>query len=30
MKHPLDVMFTYAQGVILGLQDILQTADQRK
>jgi hypothetical protein len=30
MKHPLDVMFTYAQGVILGLQDILQTVDQRK
>ena len=30
MKHPLDVMFTYAQGVILGLQDILQTIDQRK
>ena len=30
IKHPLDVMFTYAQGVILGLQDILQTVDQRK
>ena len=30
MKHPMDVMFTYAQGVILGLQDILQTVDQRK
>jgi hypothetical protein len=30
MKHPLDVMFTYVQGVILGLQDILQTVDQRK
>ena len=30
MKHPLDVLFTYAQGVILGLQDILQTVDQRK
>jgi hypothetical protein len=30
MKHPIDVLFTYAQGVILGLQDILQTVDQRK
>ena len=30
MKHPMDVIFTYAQGVILGLQDILQTVDQRK
>ena len=30
MKHPMDVLFTYAQGVILGLQDILQTVDQRK
>jgi hypothetical protein len=30
MKHPMDVLFTYAQGVILGLQDILQTFDQRK
>ena len=30
IKHPMDVLFTYAQGVILGLQDILQTVDQRK
>ena len=30
IKHPMDVIFTYAQGVILGLQDILQTVDQRK
>ena len=28
LKHPIDVMFTYMQGVILGLQDILQTVDQ--
>ena len=28
LKHPIDVMFTYIQGVILGLQDILQTVDQ--
>ena len=30
LKHPIDVLFTYAQGVILGLQDVLQTVDQRK
>jgi len=28
--HPVDVMFTYALGVIMGLQDVLQTADQKK
>ena len=30
IKHPMDVMFTYLQGVILGLQDVLETADQKK
>ena len=30
LKHPIDILFTYAQGVIMGLQDILQTVDQRK
>lgn len=30
LKHPIDVLFTYAQGVVLGLQDVLQTVDQRK
>jgi hypothetical protein len=28
--HPIDVMFTYALGVVIGLQDVLQTADQKK
>ena len=28
--HPIDVMFTYVLGVIIGLQDVLQTADQKK
>jgi hypothetical protein len=28
--HPVDVTFTYAIGVIKGLQDVLQTADQKK
>ena len=30
IRHPIDVMFTYALGVVRGLQDILQTTDQRK
>jgi hypothetical protein len=30
IRHPIDVAFTYALGVIRGLQDILQTTDQRK
>ena len=30
MVHPIDVMFTYMLGVIRGLQDVLQTADQKK
>ena len=30
IKHPMDVVFTYLQGVILGLQDVLETADQKK
>lgn len=28
--HPMDVFFTYVLGVVIGLQDVLQTADQRK
>jgi hypothetical protein len=28
--HPMDVFFTYILGVVIGLQDVLQTADQRK
>jgi hypothetical protein len=28
--HPVDVTFTYALGVVKGLQDVLQTADQKK
>jgi hypothetical protein len=28
--HPTDVFFTYILGVIIGLQDVLQTADQKK
>lgn len=30
LVHPIDVTFTYALGAVLGLQDILQTADQKK
>ena len=30
LVHPLDVSFTYVLGVIAGLQDVLQTADQKK
>jgi len=30
MVHPIDVTFTYMLGVIRGLQDVLQTADQKK
>lgn len=30
MVHPIDVLFTYVLGVIRGLQDVLQTADQKK
>jgi hypothetical protein len=30
LVHPIDVMFTYMLGVIRGLQDVLQTADQKK
>jgi hypothetical protein len=30
IRHPMDVVFTYALGVVRGLQDILQTTDQRK
>jgi hypothetical protein len=30
IRHPIDVIFTYTLGVIRGLQDILQTTDQRK
>jgi hypothetical protein len=30
IRHPIDVVFTYALGVVRGLQDILQTTDQRK
>lgn len=28
--HPMDVFFTYILGVVIGLQDVLQTADQKK
>jgi hypothetical protein len=28
--HPIDVMFTYVLGVVIGLQDVLQTVDQKK
>jgi len=28
--HPIDVMFAYALGVVIGLQDVLQTVDQKK
>jgi len=28
--HPIDVMFTYMLGVTMGLQDVLETADQKK
>jgi len=28
--HPVDVTFTYILGVVKGLQDVLQTADQKK
>ena len=30
IRHPIDATFTYVLGVVRGLQDILQTADQRK
>ena len=30
IRHPIDVVFTYSLGVVRGLQDILQTADQTK
>ena len=30
IRHPIDVTFTYMLGVVRGLQDILQTTDQRK
>jgi len=30
LRHPVDATFTYILGVVRGLQDILQTADQRK
>jgi hypothetical protein len=30
LRHPMDATFTYILGVVRGLQDILQTADQRK
>ena len=30
IRHPIDVVFTYLLGVVRGLQDILQTTDQRK
>jgi hypothetical protein len=30
LVHPIDVTFTYMLGVIRGLQDVLQTADQKK
>jgi hypothetical protein len=30
LRHPIDVTFTYFLGVVRGLQDILQTTDQRK
>ena len=28
--HPVDVVFTYLLGVVMGLQDVLETADQKK
>ena len=28
--HPTDVFFTYVLGVVMGLQDVLETADQKK
>ena len=28
--HPIDVMFTYILGVVIGLQDVLETVDQTK
>jgi len=28
--HPIDVTFTYILGVVMGLQDVLETADQKK
>jgi hypothetical protein len=28
--HPVDVLFTYLLGVVIGLQDVLQTVDQKK
>jgi hypothetical protein len=30
IRHPIDVVFTYSLGIVRGLQDILQTTDQRK
>lgn len=27
--HPIDVAFTYILGIVIGLQDVLQTADQK-
>jgi hypothetical protein len=30
LVHPIDIAFTYMLGVIRGLQDVLQTADQKK
>jgi hypothetical protein len=30
LRHPIDVVFTYFLGVVRGLQDILQSTDQRK
>lgn len=30
IRHPIDVTFTYILGIVRGLQDILQTTDQRK
>jgi hypothetical protein len=30
IRHPIDVTFTYMLGIVRGLQDILQTTDQRK
>jgi hypothetical protein len=28
--HPVDVFLTYILGVVIGLQDVLQTVDQEK
>ena len=30
LVHPIDVTFTYMLGVVTGLQDVLETADQTK